>query len=95
MQEERALQFRRPTAFARARFSRILTLAAIAGLAACSGAEPDSGPGAVSEGEAQALDEAASMLDERALPPEVLPETGIALPPADESETEARPDAGD
>ena len=41
-------------------------------LAACS-SEGASAPGGVSEGEAKALDEAASMLDERRLPPEALP----------------------
>ena len=44
-------------------------------LSACDG--PGSGaPGAVSEGEAQALDDAAEMLDERQLPEGVLPDTG-------------------
>jgi len=44
-------------------------------LAGCdSGDAGTSGPGAVSEGEAQALDEAAEMLDERRLPDGVLPE---------------------
>ena len=41
-------------------------------LAAC-GSEGAKAPGGVSEGEAKALEEAASMLDERALPPEALP----------------------
>ena len=41
-------------------------------LAAC-GDEAASPPGAVSPGEAKALDEAAEMLDERRLPPEALP----------------------
>lgn len=41
-------------------------------LAACSN-EGARAPGGVSEGEAKALDEAASMLDERRLPPEALP----------------------
>lgn len=44
-------------------------------LAGCdSGGAGTGGPGAVSEGEAQALDEAAEMLDERRLPDGVLPE---------------------
>lgn len=41
-------------------------------LAACGG-EQASAPGAVSPGEAKALEEAAAMLDERKLPPEALP----------------------
>ncbi|HSJ78409.1 MAG TPA: hypothetical protein VK913_06695 [Erythrobacter sp.] len=41
-------------------------------LAAC-GNEGAKAPGGVSEGEAKALEEAASMLDERRLPPEALP----------------------
>ena len=41
-------------------------------LAACGG-EQASTPDAVSPGEAKALDDAASMLDERRLPPEALP----------------------
>lgn len=41
-------------------------------LAAC-GEEAARAPGAVSEGEAKALDAAATMLDQRRLPPEALP----------------------
>lgn len=41
-------------------------------LAACS-EERASAPGAVSEGEARALEKAAAMLDQRRLPPEALP----------------------
>ena len=41
-------------------------------LAACDAPGGSSGPGAVSEGEARALDEAAEMLEERRLPPEAL-----------------------
>jgi hypothetical protein len=41
-------------------------------LAAC-GSEGASAPGGISEGEAEALEEAASMLDERRLPAEALP----------------------
>ncbi|MEM6585703.1 MAG: hypothetical protein AAF692_08095 [Pseudomonadota bacterium] len=54
-----------------------LTVAALAGLslAACSGDTPETSPaGAVSEGEAAALDEAAKMLDEQRLPEGVLPD---------------------
>lgn len=43
-------------------------------LVACDGGSgSSSGPGAVSEGEARALDEAAEMLEERQLPEGVLP----------------------
>ena len=41
-------------------------------LAACGG-EGASAPGGVSAGEANALEDAAAMLDERRLPPEALP----------------------
>jgi hypothetical protein len=41
-------------------------------LAAC-GSERASAPGGVSAGEAEALEDAASMLDERSLPPDALP----------------------
>ena len=54
-----------------------LTVATLAGLslAACSGDAPEPVPaGAVSEGEAAALDEAAKMLDEQRLPEGVLPD---------------------
>ncbi|HEY6963589.1 MAG TPA: hypothetical protein VI407_00095 [Erythrobacter sp.] len=54
---------------------RLLPAAVLAlplALAAC-GDEAASPPGAVSPGEAKALDEAAEMLDERRLPPEALP----------------------
>ena len=49
-----------------------LALVLALALAAC-GSEEASAPGAVSPGEAKALDEAASMLDQRRLPPEALP----------------------
>lgn len=42
-------------------------------IAACDSGGTTSGPGAVSEGEARALDEAAEMLEERQLPDGVLP----------------------
>lgn len=50
-------------------------------LAACGSEVPDV-PGAVSPGEAKALDEAAEMLDERRLPPEALPTAPPAATPA-------------
>ncbi|MEL6876996.1 MAG: hypothetical protein AAGL68_02730 [Pseudomonadota bacterium] len=46
---------------------------ALLGIAACGENGGDAGPGAVSEGEAQALDEAAEMLDARAPPDEAEP----------------------
>jgi hypothetical protein len=46
-------------------------IAALA-LAGCGSGENDPGPGGVTMGEARALDEAAEMLDERQVPPEVL-----------------------
>ena len=51
-------------------------LAAMAGLAlalAGCGSEGANAPGGISEGEAKALEDAASMLDERRLPPDALP----------------------
>lgn len=52
------------------------------------GNDAASAPGGVSPGEAKALDDAASMLDERQLPPEALPtdaptETPAAAAPAE------------
>ena len=52
---------------------RLLTIASLAGLLAACEASGPSAPAALSEGEAEALEEAASMLDERRLPPEALP----------------------
>jgi hypothetical protein len=52
---------------------RLLIAASLACmLAACGGDGPDA-PGAVSAGEAEALEQAAEMLDARRLPPEALP----------------------
>lgn len=50
----------------------ILTAAVALALASC-GDEGAKAPGGVSPGEAKALEDAASMLDERKLPPEALP----------------------
>ena len=51
---------------------RFPVLAGIALLAACGQGQNDPGPGAVTVGEARALDEAAEMLEERRLSPEDL-----------------------
>ncbi|QFT76569.1 hypothetical protein [Erythrobacter sp. THAF29] len=62
-------------------------VAACMALAACDGSS-GSAPGAVSEGEAQALEEAAEMLDEQRLPDGVLPEidpSEIEAPIAEEA----------
>jgi hypothetical protein len=83
----------------RANNAGTMRLSVITGLAlalsACGG-EQASAPGAVSPGEAKALEEAAAMLDERRLPPEALPPeaapadlAGTAAPP---SGTEAQPE---
>ncbi|RNJ64352.1 MAG: hypothetical protein EDM03_08535 [Porphyrobacter sp. IPPAS B-1204] len=58
-------------------------------LAACGG-EGASAPGGVSPGEAKALEDAASMLDERQLPPEALP-TDAAPPDAPEAASSPAP----
>ncbi|MEO0698881.1 MAG: hypothetical protein AAFY81_04085 [Pseudomonadota bacterium] len=62
---------------AAARPLRSIALASLAALtvAACgTEAEAPSGPGAISEGEARALDEAAKMLDAQRLPEGALPD---------------------
>lgn len=53
-------------------------------IAACDSGGTTSGPGAVSEGEAAALDEAAEMLEERQLPEGVLPPLEAPQTPAAE-----------
>ena len=50
----------------------LLALALLPALAACDSAGADA-PGGISAGEAEALDDAAEMLDQRRLPPEALP----------------------
>lgn len=56
-----------------------LPLAALVTLPACSGYEEEEPVGAVTQREAEALDDAASMIEERRLPPDALPpETGEA-----------------
>ncbi len=78
-------QFAGQTGRSQARFSHLLMPFGLLCLSACSSSEPESGLGAVSEGEAQALDDAAEMLDARTLPPKVLPDVGstTAAPPED------------
>ena len=49
-----------------------LALALSISLAACGPGENDPGPGGVTVGEAQALDEAAAVLEAQKLPPEAL-----------------------
>lgn len=49
---------------------KIAFIVGLSALSACGPAPNDPGPGGVTVGEAQALDEAAEMLDERNAPPE-------------------------
>ena len=69
-------------------------LAPVLLLVACDAPGGSSGPGAVSEGEARALDEAAEMLEDRQLPEGVLPTQGAqtAGEPADASAQEEAPE---
>lgn len=62
-------------------------------LAACAD-ERASAPGGVSPGEAKALDDAASMLDERQLPPEALPTEMPGEAPAAQSNPAPAPVPG-
>jgi hypothetical protein len=55
----------------------LTTLLGALALVACDG-DAGNAPGAVSEGEAQALEEAAAMLDERQLPEGTLPPDGLS-----------------
>lgn len=50
----------------------VFSVMILAGLAACGPAQNDPGPGGVTVGEAKALDEAAKMLDERNVPPDLI-----------------------
>lgn len=56
------------------RFSGPLAVASCLLLAGCGESDTDPGPGGVTVGEARALDDAASMLDEQRLTAEVLEE---------------------
>jgi hypothetical protein len=71
-----------------------LPLALALALAAC-GSEPAREPGAVSPGEAKALDDAASMLDERRLPPEALPADAPTDAPPETAPAEMTGDAAE
>jgi hypothetical protein len=62
-------------------------IALVAAISACN-EQGGSAPGAVSEGEAQALEEAAEMLDERQLPEGVLPPVDMAEDGAETPEPE-------
>lgn len=53
--------------------ARLLTAASFAFILAACGGEQARAPGAVSEGEAKALEAAAAMIDQRRLPPKALP----------------------
>ena len=63
-----------PFSFALTRYAAAMRYPAITlallSLAACGKADNDSGPGAVTVGEARALDEAADMIEAQKLPPE-------------------------
>ena len=60
-------------------------------LAACGQKDTDSGPGGVSVGEARALDEAASMLDQQRLPLQAQPSGSPSPQQAPISATPAPP----
>jgi hypothetical protein len=61
---------------------RLSVVAAFALTLAACGDAGASAPGGVSPGEAKALEDAASMLDERQLPPEALPTDAPTAAPA-------------
>ncbi|ASK90048.1 hypothetical protein [Sphingorhabdus sp. SMR4y] len=60
----------------------LFSILILAGLVACGPAQNDPGPGGVTVGEAQALDEAAKMLDERNRPPDLSGSSEGGLAPA-------------
>ncbi len=59
---------------------RLLPLSGMLLLASCGGGPNDPGVGGVTQGEADALNDAASMLDQSAPPPSVLNNTASATP---------------
>ncbi len=63
-------------------------LALLAALSACGSGDGQSGPGGVTAGEAQALDDAAEMIEARRLPAEAL------RPPAQQETAPALPATG-
>lgn len=65
-----------------ARLTQALAVAGFGLLAACGSGDAQTGTGGVSVEEAQALDQAAEMLDSQRLPPEVLDQPGTDLAPA-------------
>lgn len=74
--------------------ARALALApALIVIAACDSGTGSSGPGAVSEGEARALDEAAEMLEERRLPDGVLPQADTQAAPTEDAGDAANEEA--
>jgi len=73
--------------------SGAIALAALA-ISACdpAGSAAGGGPGGVSEGEARALDEAASMLDEKRLPEGALPDVDPPATPAENTTENGTPE---
>jgi hypothetical protein len=53
--------------------SRNLAVVVALAVVGCGSGENDPGPGGVTVGEARALDEAAEMIEQRRVPPELLP----------------------
>lgn len=73
--------------------SNRLALAVVLMLAGCGSGENAPGPGGVTVGEARALDEAAEMLEQRRLPPEVF-QPAQDQPPVGPEQTTG-PEAGE
>ncbi len=73
---------------------RLFPALLVVALAACGQKDTDAGPGGVSVGEARALDQAASMLDQQRLPPGAFasgtPASGTPSPGASPSPGPAR-----
>jgi hypothetical protein len=61
-----------------AMIKRLLLSSVLLALSACGSNDNDPGPGGVTVAEAQALDEAAEMLEQRRLPEEALEDTSAA-----------------